>query len=181
MSTRMAELLVAFGLLLFSLGMMWNIWTGNLVIGWIPERGPGGGMWPFWLSFGMALASAWTLWRWYRGTTPESRDETPYIDPDHMGLVAISFISLTVMVILVDIVGTFIAVAVFMGFYMRVIGKHGWGITIAFILGTPIFIYVLFEWQLTANVPKGWPMFEDGFYWLDDYRWQFVSWWNGRG
>ena len=71
MSTRNAELLMAIGMLVFSLGMMWNIHSDGLVIGWVPERGPGSGVWPFWLSLGMALCSVWTLVRWFRGITPE--------------------------------------------------------------------------------------------------------------
>ena len=81
MSTRNAELLMAIGMLVFSLGLMWNIQSDGLVIGWMEERGPGSGLWPFWLSLGMALCSVWTMVRWFNGTTAESRDETPYIDP----------------------------------------------------------------------------------------------------
>ena len=89
MSTRTAELLMAIGMLVFSLGMMWNIHNDGLVIGWVPERGPGSGVWPFWLSLGMALCSVWTLVRWFRGITPESRNHSPYIDPESLGLVAV--------------------------------------------------------------------------------------------
>ena len=34
MSTRTAELLMAIGMLVFSLGLMWNIYSDGLVIGW---------------------------------------------------------------------------------------------------------------------------------------------------
>lgn len=174
MSTRTAELLAAIGLLVFSLAMMWSIHTHGLKIGWVPGRGPGAGVWPFWLSLGMALTSVWTLVRWVRKTTPESRDESPYIDPDHFALVAISFIALTVMVVLVSFIGTYIAIALFLGFYMRVIGKHTWGMTSATVVGAVIFIYFLFEWQLSKYLPKGLPIFEDGFLWIDNFRWKYL-------
>ena len=108
MSTRTAELLAGIGLLVFSLVLMWTVYTDGLTIGWVDGRGPGAGVWPFWLSLGMALTSVWTVARWFRRTTAESRNEAPYIDSDPFALVAISFVSLTVMIFLVAIVGTYI-------------------------------------------------------------------------
>ena len=181
MSTRTAELLVAVGMLLLSLALMGNVIAGDLVIGWIKGRGPGAGMWPFWLSFGMALASAWTILRWFKGSTPESRNLEPYIDPEHFWLVAVSFLGLTAMVVLVYVVGTYLAILLFMGFYIKAMGRHRWGITTIMAIGTPLFIYFLFEWQLTKYLPKGLPMFEDAFLYLDNYRYAFVDWWNNLG
>jgi len=174
MSTRIAELLVGVGMLALSLGLMWNVYSDGLSIGWIDGRGPGAGMWPFWLSLGMALTCVWTLIRWVRGTTAESRSESPYIDPESLGLVLISIVSLTGLIVMVEIVGSYIAISVFLGFYMRVVGRHGWPIVIAFMIGGPIFIYFLFEWQLSKYLPKGLPIFEEGFLWIDDFRWRYL-------
>lgn len=174
MSTRSAELLMGIGMFVFSLSLMWSVWSDGLNIGWVPERGPGAGVWPFWLSFGMALASLWTLVRWFKQATPESRNEDPYIYPHSLGLVLISFIALTLMIFLVNIVGTYIAIFLFLGFYMRVLGKHSWRTTLLMCFGAVFFIYFLFEWQLTKYLPKGLPIFEDGFLWLDNFRWKYL-------
>lgn len=174
MSTRTAEFLMGVGMLVFSLGLMWSVYADGLALGWIEGRGPGAGVWPFWLSLGMALASAWTLVRWFQGKTPESRNTGPYIDPEALALVVISFVALTAMIFLVQIVGTYISIALFLGFYMRVVGKHSWGLTLAMCFGAVLFIYFLFEWQLTKYLPKGWPIFEDAFLWIDNFRWQYL-------
>ncbi|MEO0329994.1 MAG: tripartite tricarboxylate transporter TctB family protein [Pseudomonadota bacterium] len=174
MSTRRAELLMAIGMLLFSLSLMWSVWADGLHIGWVEERGPGAGAWPFWLSFGMALTCLWTLVRWYKGTTPESRNTGSYIDTESFGLVMISFAALTVMIFLVNIVGTYIAVFLFLGFYMRFLGNHRWSTTLVMCFGAVFFIYFLFEWQLTKYLPKGWPIFEEGFLWIDNFRWEYL-------
>ena len=174
MSTRRVELLMGIAMFLFSLTLMWSVWADGLNIGWVEERGPGAGVWPFWLSFGMALTSLWTLWRWYRGTTLESQNQEAYIDPESIGLVLSSFVALTAMIFLVNIVGTYIAVFLFLGFYMRFLGGHSWRTTLAMCFGAVIFIYFLFEWQLTKYLPKGWPIFEDGFLWIDNYRWEYL-------
>ena len=175
MTTRTAELLMAIAMLLMSLGIIWSILGGGLRIGWVEETETfGAGMWPFWLSVGMVLSSLWILVRWFQGTTPESRSDAPYVDPDTMMLVVTSFVSLTVMVILISVVGTYIAVALFLGFYMRVVGKHSWGAVIGGSLGMVVFIYFLFEWQLSKYLPKGWPIFENGFLWIDNFRWTYL-------
>ena len=174
MSTRTAELLMGIGLLIFSLGIMWSIYADGLNIGWVDGRGPGAGVWPFWLSLGMALASVWTLARWFKGTTEESRNEAPYIDPESIGLVITAFVSITIMIFLVSVVGTYISVALFMGFYIRMVGKHSWKMKISMMIGSVIFIYFLFEWQLAKYLPKGWPIFEDAFLWIDNFRWLYL-------
>lgn len=174
MTTRTAEFVMAMAMLVFSLGLMWSVYADDLTIGWVEGRGPGAGMWPFWLSLGMALVSLWTLIRWFQGATPESQNEAPYIDPDSFVLVATSFAALTVMLVLVGIVGTYIAIALFLGFYMRVLGGHSWRLTISMSFGMVVFIYFLFEWQLTKYLPKGWKVFEDGFLWIDNFRWEYL-------
>ncbi len=54
MTVRTAELLMAIATILVSLALMWK--SSELAIGWIPEKGPGSGFWPFWLSTGLLLA-----------------------------------------------------------------------------------------------------------------------------
>ncbi len=173
MTVRTAELLMAIATLALSLGLMANVYFDGLTIGWVEERGPGAGVWPFWLSAGMALASLATLVRWFQGKTPESRSTEPYIASETIFLVGVSALSLLVLLILMNIIGTYLSLMVFMFFYVRVLGKHSWGMTTAFVLGTPIFIYLLFEVALTKYLPKGWPVFEEGFLWIDNFRWQY--------
>lgn len=173
MTIRTAELLMAIATLLLSLGLMLNVYTDGLRIGWVPGRGPGAGMWPFWLSAGMALASLATLLRWFQRKTPESRSTEPYIARETLFLVAVSAASVLALLILMNVIGTYLSLMVFMFFYVRVLGKHNWTTTVAFVLGAPIFVYLLFEVALTKYLPKGLPIFEDGFLWIDNFRWQY--------
>lgn len=173
MTIRTAELLMAIATLLLSLGLMLNVYTDGLRIGWVPGRGPGAGMWPFWLSAGMALASLATLLRWFQRKTPESRSTEPYIARETLFLVAVSAASVLALLILMNVIGTYLSLMAFMFFYVRVLGKHNWTTTVAFVLGAPIFVYLLFEVALTKYLPKGLPIFEDGFLWIDNFRWQY--------
>jgi len=173
MTVRTAELLMGIATLLVSLGLMWNVYSDGLRIGWVEGRGPGAGMWPFWLSLGMALASLATIVRWFQGKTPESRSLEPYIASETMFLVVVSAVSILVLLIMMTYIGTYLSLMVFMLFYVRFLGKHSWGMTTAFVLGTPIFVYLLFEVALTKYLPKGLPIFEEGFLWIDNFRWEY--------
>lgn len=173
MTVRTAELLMALATLLLSLGLMLNVYLDGLTIGWVEGRGPGAGVWPFWLSAGMALASLATLVRWFQRKTPESRSLDPYVSVDTIFLVAVSALSLLALLILMNIIGTYLSLMIFMYFYVRVLGKHSWTTTVSFIIGTPIFIYLLFEVALTKYLPKGLPFFEEGFLVIDNLRYEW--------
>ncbi|MEM8729148.1 MAG: tripartite tricarboxylate transporter TctB family protein [Pseudomonadota bacterium] len=155
---------------LVSIGLMWNVYSDDLAIGWVPGRGPGSGMWPFWLSLGMALASLWTLWRWYRGITPESRNREPYIDPDTVYMVGVTVVALFLLLVLTNYIGLYPSMMLFLLFYVRGIGGHRWGVTSAVVLGMPVAIYMLFEVALNKYLPRGLPYFENIFLHIDDFR-----------
>ncbi|SFB15563.1 Tripartite tricarboxylate transporter TctB family protein [Poseidonocella pacifica] len=170
MTVRTAELIMAIALLLASLGLMANIYFGDLNIGWVPGRGPGAGMWPFWLSLGMALSSVATLFRWVTGATPESRNTEPFVAPETIFLVSVSAISILVLLLMMTFIGTYFALMIFMFFFVRVLGKHGWVATMGMVIGTPVFVYLLFEVALTKYLPKGLPVFEEMFLAVDNLR-----------
>lgn len=173
MTVRTAELLMAIATLLASLGLMANVYFDGLNIGWVEGRGPGAGMWPFWLSGGMALASLATLVRWFTGATPESRSTEDYISPDTLFIVGISAAALLALLISITYLGTYISLMLFMLVYVRFLGGHTWGMTAAMVIGTPIFVYLLFEVALTKYLPKGLPIFEEGFLWIDNFRYEW--------
>lgn len=168
MSTRTAEGLMAVLLILLSVSVM--VKSAELNVGWVPGRGPGSGFWPFWLAALMGLAATAALVRWYLGKTPESQSDEPYIDPDTIGLVMITAGSLTVMIGLIHVVGTYFSFMAFLLFYLKVIGRHSWTESITGMLAAPVVIYLLFEVALTKYLPKGLPFFEDLFLVVDGIR-----------
>ncbi|MEL6872213.1 MAG: tripartite tricarboxylate transporter TctB family protein, partial [Pseudomonadota bacterium] len=60
MTVRSAELLMAIALIALSAYFMYE--AAKLPIGWVPDEGPGGGFWPFWLSLGMLLSACSVLY-----------------------------------------------------------------------------------------------------------------------
>jgi len=170
MTVRTAELLMGVITLLISIAIMFK--SAELSIGWVPERGPGSGMWPFWLSTGMALASLATIVRWFMRATPESRSDEPYIAGDIFPLILVTAISILALLIMMELIGTYFAVMLFLAFYLRFIGRHGWKTVTIFVLAVPTFIYLLFEVALTKYLPKGLEPFEEAFLVLDNVRYE---------
>ncbi|MDJ0777646.1 MAG: tripartite tricarboxylate transporter TctB family protein [Gammaproteobacteria bacterium] len=152
MSVRTAELVMAIFLALCSVGLM--VKSAELNIGWVPERGPGSGAWPFWLSAGMLLCCLATLYRWFRGITPESRNTSLYMTSDTVVIVGISAGAILFLLAATHWIGLYASLVLFLLFYLKFIGRHSWLVTIALTIGIPIFIFCLFEWALKIPLPK---------------------------
>ncbi len=150
---RRAELIVAAVLAIFSLYLMWK--STELPIGWDPEKGPGGGAFPFWLSAGMLVCTLLIAYRTLRGLTPESRSTEPFMDRESFRMILIVVASLTAMVAAIHVIGVYGAVPLFLIFYLRYMGKHSWVTTLAVSLTTPVVTFLFFEKMLLILLPKG--------------------------
>ena len=143
MTVRTAELLVAVILAIMSAGIMWK--STELNIGWVRGSGPGGGAWPFWLGAGMLVSSIWTIIRWYRKVTPQSRSLELFMSADTLVLLLVG----------THFIGMYASVFLFMIVFVRFLGRHSWTTTIALAVATPVVMFMLFEWALTTTLPKG--------------------------
>ncbi len=156
---RKAELAMAVAMACFSIYLMLK--SAELPIGWIPDEGPGGGAFPFWLASGMLICCVLIILRWLRGISPLSRSYKPYLSATVLRLVLISGGSLGIMVALIHFIGVYGAIPLFMIFYMRVLGDHSWWVTLVIGISTPILTFLFFELALTITLPKGYtePLF----------------------
>ena len=100
---RKAELSMAIVMALFSIYLMWK--SSELPIGWIPEEGPGGGAFPFWLSAGMLVCCIAMVVRWARRTSPPSQSKEAYMDRETFSLILTVAGSLAGMIALIHIIG----------------------------------------------------------------------------
>ena len=152
MTVRAAELSMALICALCSIALMLK--SAELNIGWIEDRGPGSGAWPFWLSTGMLLASLATVYRWFRRITPESRSLDPYISRDALLVVGISAGAILFLLVGTHLVGIYASLLLFLLFYLRFVGRHTWLLTIVLMIAIPVFVFCLFEWALKIPLPK---------------------------
>ena len=150
---RVAEFVMALVMALFSLYLMWK--STELPIGWIPDEGPGGGAFPFWLSLGMLVCCLWMLVRWVTRKSPPSRSTEVYMTPRTLKWFLLVAGSLTVMIGLIHIIGVYGAVPLFLIFYIRFLGQHSWVVAGALAVCTPIAAFFFFEIALKKTLPKG--------------------------
>lgn len=146
-----ADRLIAAALMALSAYFMWH--ATALPIGWNGKTGgPGGGAFPFWLSAIMFVTAAAIIARSYRGTF--DRDET-FFDQDTLRSVVLVVAALIITVALIPWAGSYIALPLFLLWYLKVFGKHGWTLTVLITAGTPFFLFFFFEVTLKILLPKG--------------------------
>lgn len=161
---RVAELVMAVCLAIFSVAIMWL--STDLPIGWIKGSGPGGGAFPFWLGAGMLLCCVAIIFRWARRTSPPSRSTEPFMTDHGFKLFLVGAGSLTIMIAAIHVVGVYVSVPLFLLFYMRILGRHSWLLAATTAIVAPIVIFFFFEIALTITLPKG--VTEPAFYPLYD-------------
>ena len=153
MTVRTAELVMAILMALLSITFM--VKSAELNIGWVPERGPGSGAWPFWLATGMLICCLATIVRWFRGATPESRSTDSFIPSSALPMVVLTVLALAILLLLTQWIGIYFGLMLFLVFYLKFMGGHGWGLTLVLTVAMPVFVFCLFEWALTISLPKG--------------------------
>jgi hypothetical protein len=60
------------------------------------------------------------------------------------------------LVVLTEMIGLYLAAALYIGFNMRWIGRHHWLLVLALSLGIPLGSYFLFDKWFLIPMPKGW-------------------------
>ena len=144
---------MAIAMSLFSIYLM--IKSTELPIGWIPELGPGGGAFPFWLSAGMLLCCIAILINWFRKSSPPARSTDVYMSPAAWRQFAISAGSLGVTILLFHFIGVYFAIPIYLIFAMRTMGGHSWRLCGAVAFTTVVVTFLFFEIALNITLPKG--------------------------
>jgi putative tricarboxylic transport membrane protein len=150
---RYGEIVTAGILAVFSIYLMWK--STELPIGYEPGEGPGGGAWPFWLSAIMLLCCLTIAFNWWRRTSPASRSEEPFLDGQGWRMLILVGGGIIVFVGLVNVISLYGAIAIFLLYYGRYLGRHGWALSLSIALATPILFFFFFEGAMQITMPKG--------------------------
>jgi hypothetical protein len=153
MTVRTAELLMAIMMGIFSIYLMSK--STELPIGWIDGEGPGGGAWPFWLSAVMLISCLGIISNWFRRRGRIATSEKPYIESHVLMDVTAVTVALVITVGLFSFIGIYGALPLFLVFYLKILGKHTWRLTITLALVIPVVIFYFFEITLKIILPKG--------------------------
>ena len=152
---RTAELVAAAFLMAVSIVFM--VHAARLPIGWTEFGGPGGGAFPFWLAAIMLVTTGAVFgreaWRWWNGRT--GRLVRLFISRASSKRVVTVAVALVTTVALMGWLGTYVAIPLFLVFYLRVLGDHRWPFVLTMALATPILLFLFFEASLRILLPKG--------------------------
>jgi hypothetical protein len=148
---RQADIVFA----LFLLGLAALVAWGSLQlnIGW-GLNGPEGGFFPFWLAVGLGICCVIILTQALWRTTPALK--RPLVKPGGWGPLLTVALPALALIALTEIIGLYLAAALYIGFSMRWIGRHHWLLVLALSIGLPLGSYFLFDKWFLIPMPKGW-------------------------
>lgn len=144
---RTADLTTALVLMAGGVLVIWD--SLRLGIGWGTD-GPQSGFFPFWLAVLLIVSSgaiAWQARRRERGA--------PFVTRAQLRPVSSTLLPSLGFVVLTQFLGLYVATALFMGFYMRWIGRYGWIPVMILSLALPVLTFLVFEKWFLVPMPKG--------------------------
>ena len=124
------------------LGFMWGM------------SGPESGFFPFYLGVGMVISSGIVFYNNFTLYRKEGAGK-PLMPPGALKPILWVVIPSMAMVILMEFVGLHIAAALYLGFYMRAVGKIGWVTTLLVSIISPLLLYVTFDKLFLIPLPQG--------------------------
>jgi putative tricarboxylic transport membrane protein len=150
---RTADLVTAAVLMLLGGIIVYD--TTRLGIGWGAE-GPQSGFFPFWLAALLTLlAAAIFLQSFFR------RSDKPFVSRERLLPVLKVALPLAAFIVLTDPpgplsgLGLYVAAALYLGFYMRWVGRHDWRAVVALSITIPLITFLIFETWFLVPMPKG--------------------------
>jgi hypothetical protein len=148
---RKADILVS--LLFVALGIVVVYDSVTLGFQW-GANGPESGFFPFYLGVGLIVGSLLVLrkvWAEYR----QKRSAVRLIPEGALRPILWVVVPATVMVVITELVGLHIAAALYLGFYMRLVGKIGWATTLLVSIIVPVSLYFTFDKFFLIPLPQG--------------------------
>lgn len=118
-------------------------------IGWGAE-GPRAGFFPFYVGLFIVIASAVNLWN----TLNEGQGDL-FAEWGQLRQVFSVVIPTAIYVGVMPFIGLYVASFLFIGWFMRWLGKYRWITVIAVSIGMPLVTYIVFERWFLVPLPKG--------------------------
>ena len=144
---RAADFITAAVLMLLGGVVLYD--AARLGIGWGTDR-PRSGFFPFWLATIMLVSCAGVIVQSVR--RPSGK---PFVTRAQLRPVLKVLWPATGMVLLTEFLGLYVASALYLGFYMRWVGRHSWLAVIVLALGMPVVTFLIFEKWFLVPLPKG--------------------------
>ena len=146
--SRGVELVVA--LLLMALAAVVMGDSLRIGAGWADD-GPQAGYFPFYIGLAMFVSSGWIALAHLRGSVRAAT----FARRSELRSVAQMFVPTCVYVVLIKLLGIYVASVLLIGWFMLRHGRHHPATTAGVALGVPIVFFVVFERWFVVPLPKG--------------------------
>ena len=147
LTMRTADVTTALLLMAGGVLVLWD--ALRIGIGWGTD-GPKSGFFPFWLALTLLMACAVTLVKAWR-----RNDQRPFVTRQALRPVLAMLLPAAAFVLLIQVIGLYVAAGLYVGFYMRWIGRHSWPAVLAVAIGFPVLTFLVFEKWFLVPLPKG--------------------------
>jgi hypothetical protein len=119
--------------------------------GWAKD-GPQAGYFPFRIGAIICAASVVVL---ARMIADKSGRDRMFVTWDRLKLVLVVLVPTAAYVLVIQLAGIYVASAVFIAGFMRIMGRYGWAKAVAVGIATSATLFWLFEIQFLVPLPKG--------------------------
>ena len=144
---RAVEIGVAIAMLLFAAIIIYGAWLAG--INWGAE-GPRAGFFPFYIGVFIVVSSAINLWNGLH-----EGDDGLFAEWGQLRQVMSVVVPTAIYVGVMPFAGLYLASIVFIGWFMRWLGKYPWLTVLAVAIGMPVITYFIFERWFMVPLPKG--------------------------
>lgn len=136
---------------IFFVGVVMMVDNYTLGAGWSKD-GPESGYFPFRIGAIVCVASVVVLLQTLYGT---SRSTKTFVTWARLKLVLQVLLPTIAFVLAIQLVGIYVASALFIGAFMRVMDKSGWPKILLISIGVTVTLFWMFEVQFMVPLPKG--------------------------
>ena len=149
-SVRAVDIITAILFLAFGITVM----IGSLKLGasWGAD-GPEAGYFPFYISLIILISSAITLFQ--AVITNKNKEAESFVDREALKQVMAVFIPAIIFVLGVQLIGIYVASALYIAIFMVWLGKYAVWKAIAVSVGVTIALYLMFEFWFQVPLPHG--------------------------
>jgi hypothetical protein len=135
----------------FIVGVVMMVDNYRIGVTWASD-GPEAGYFPYHVGLILCIASAAVIIKSLFG---KHRNTEIFVGWERFRLVLMVLIPTALYVLVTQFVGIYVASAVFIGAFMRVLGKIGWLKTLLVSIGVTVLLFWMFEVQFMVPLPKG--------------------------
>lgn len=119
--------------------------------GWTTD-GPGAGYFPFYIGLILVISGAGIL---YQSLAGKDKNTEVFVDREQLGRVLSVLLPAIVYVLAIQLIGIYVASAIYIALFMVILGKYSWVKAVAAALVVNVVFFMMFEVWFKVPLHKG--------------------------